>query len=104
MEPMLERVITAMRVSWDKDAVTAARAVVDAVLSDVDTDGGYCRWERGDWVVVAYPAGSRGSEVELFVAGVETGLSAVEAETRGLMLLAAARRSRELTRSDVEVA
>jgi hypothetical protein len=102
---LLERAAQAIRRSWDQDAVSAASAVLAAAMSAFATSAGWCRWEHGSWTVIAYPEGaSQRSEVELFVGRAQVWLSADEAEARGLMLVAAARQSRRLTSSGVEVA
>lgn len=97
-DEVVRRAAEAIGWSWDRDALTAAKTVLAEALKDLPTQGGYSRWTDGRVTLVAYPSRAVGrGEVESIVDGAVEQLTAVEAETRGLMYLAAARRSRRDT-------
>lgn len=101
-DAMVQRAAEALGWAWDQDAATAARWALSAALEDLPTADGWCRWTDGTAVAIAYPATAVGrGEVEVVLNGAVEQLTAAEAETRGLMLIGAARQSRRLThRSD----
>lgn len=103
-DEMLRAGTAVMWGSPERDASKIARMVLEAALAghavvDLPEPDGYDRWAKEHIAVLAYPTGSTLGEVELIVGGTGQGMSADRAEALGLMLMAAARRSRERTQS-----